>query len=845
MPERIVASQAEDAPPPDVDHGKWAICCSGVGVRAATYCLGALQGLDGAGLAGRARWLLGVSGGSYIVASYTLVGHTLEQQSQTKKTAAMQASAGTQVPGNRDGEDHAGNNPPAYGLDTPEERYLRNTSVVLGVGTRLVGILSTLLGAASIFVLAGALVFAFSHAWGWLLAWQGVLTWTGGKVSASVTAWTWWLLPVAAATCTAVLLVHWRVTLASRGAGQGLRRARQISQAAAVTVGLSLVMLAEPLLIAWLFDSTGAVGSMVHFFSYGGADVRLFAALAGLVVAVTAVTWFGQRQLVKLSFRSGADGGALDFFTEMTKAITDSIPGWPGSAVAALLYLVMLTFLFAAQLAAFLAAGLIIAVGALAALVWSAAGARAGFTLTQLWPVIGAFAIVMLARIATDVNRLSSHDLTRWRLADAYAVTRRAAAETNPGRRQDLLADAALTRLSELSKQQGGTEPVICATARINPDRGVPSGGRAFRLTFDPACVTLHGAPSDERQETGANTRDYEHLVGHTRLTLFDLVTISDSPSVLDQTITPVLGGAVTRGVYRILLTATGLRRGFWLPHPSVVSQARTYLDEHHSLSGKDRWRWLALLWYMLPRPHGDRSEDRSTSQEARLWAHALELREACTRPQSSRRTRFLAALLWRTMQPTLGLLWAAAVGHGSYRATWMHVTDAETSDNLGLVEALHRGATNILILDACRDWALTWFSLGKAMVAASVDEGVQIYLDPTVMTASREEVRLRPGQVVRPWAFGTFARDQALPGTAARPGHEPLPAEGGIWVCKPAWWREAPWDIQAYAQGHPGYPDRILGEELYDVAEFDAYRKLGIAAIHEMSVKDAGFRNW
>ena len=836
VPEQIAASQAEPAlaAPPARDDHEWAICCSGVGVRAATYCLGALQASDDAGLARRAKWLLGVSGGSYIVASYAVVRHMLDQQVPSK-TTARKIGAGMGAPSDQGEDDHTNNAPPAFAADTPEEQYLRDTSgrPVLGASTGLVGVLTTLLGAASVFVLAGAPVYAFSHAWGWLLARQDVLTWAGGNVSASVTAWTWWVVPVAAAAWTVVLLVRWRVALASRGPGLGLRRARQISWAASVT-RLSLVMLAEPLLISRLYDSTGMVGSIVHFFGFEGSAIRQFTVLAGLVLAVTAVTWFGQRQLAKLSFRTGAGGGALDFLTEMSKTITNAIPGWPGALLAALLYLIILAYFFAAQLAAFFAAGLIIIVGALAALMWSAAGVREGFTLAQLWPVIGAFAIVILARIAIDVNRLSLHDLTRWRLADTYAVTRRAAAETNPADRQELLADAALIRLSELSEQEGA-EPVICATARISPERDVRSGSRAFRLTFDPARVRLHGAPSEGYQEASANTRDYEHLVGHTHLTLFDLATISDSPSAPGGTATFALQGKLIRGVYQILLTATSLRRGFWLPHPRVVSQAKTYLDESQKLRRNDRWWWLALIWYMVPRPHADRRQARSPHQkappEAQLWAHVLKLREASARPGSSRRIRFLAALSWRTMQPTLGLLWAAAAGHGSYRATWMHVTDAENSDNLGLVEALDRGADNILVLDVGRDSANTWFSLAEAMAAALANEGVHVALDPTTMitlSGGHDRITLAPGQVARPWARGTFTRDRAWAGAGARPAY------GQIWVCKPGWWQGAPWDIRAYAAGHPTYPDGSPGEQLYDGAEFDSYRKLAIATVQD-----------
>src|SRR5215469_11069444 len=49
-------------------YDDWAICCSGGGIRSATYCLGGLQSLDEGGLLGKAKWIVGVSGGSYIAA---------------------------------------------------------------------------------------------------------------------------------------------------------------------------------------------------------------------------------------------------------------------------------------------------------------------------------------------------------------------------------------------------------------------------------------------------------------------------------------------------------------------------------------------------------------------------------------------------------------------------------------------------------------------------------------------------------------------------------------------------------------------------------------------------------
>lgn len=45
-------------------------------------------------------------------------------------------------------------------------------------------------------------------------------------------------------------------------------------------------------------------------------------------------------------------------------------------------------------------------------------------------------------------------------------------------------------------------------------------------------------------------------------------------------------------------------------------------------------------------------------------------------------------------------------------------------------------------------------------------------------------------------------------------------------------WWMGAPWDVRAYAAGHPTHPTDYTLEQLYDSAEFDAYRELGACSV-------------
>ncbi len=767
---------------------EWAICCSGGGIRSAAFCLGALQSLDRRGVLAKAKWILGVSGGSYIATSRALVAHDLP----------------------------AGTEPRAYAAGTPEERNLRdNTRYIAPNGaTVLVGVLSLLLGAMVTSVLVLAPLYALAHAWGWLLRWSGGLVPSGPHaLTAAVTGLAWWLPTVIAAGVTLGLFAYWWLTLEPpRHPGRparwwevltpddpdrGASSAALVAWAATLTAGLALAMLAVPPVISWLTRSTGSLGTIAHFVGFGQRPAWSFAAVTGLIAAVAGVARLGQAGLAKWNSLGGPAQGKG---AAQQPGLLTQLAGW-----------------LRQQLLPWLASAVIVLGGVVLALLWTSDGARAGFSRGQLWPVVVALGVMLLTRVAVNVNRMSMHDFYRWRLADAFAVTRLAAEERNPLRARTLFAAAAATCLSDLPDgpaAEGEPDLVICGTANINAEREVPPGQGGYCVTFDPQNVTLYG---EEGLAAGgpaqARTSDYEALVGPRRCTLFDVSAISGAA------ISPLMGAA-TRQAYRILLTATNVRLGVWLPHPSLVRQAREGIEQPDK-DGTDQW-WarrplLLLLWYLLPHLLWERDAKRNSGREARLWAHVL-----------TRRLRggLSGALWYRAMQPTLGLLWAEAAGHLSYRGTWMYVTDGGHYDNLGLVEALRRGASHIVVLDASGDKADTWFTLGGAIALARADAGVDIDLDPTTMVQGGRG--LAPGQVVRPWAHGTFSRPQEIPG---------LPRQGEIWVCKLGWWTGAPWDVLAYARDHPSFPCDSTLEQLYDAAEFEAYHELGVATVLDASV--------
>jgi hypothetical protein len=768
----------------NVSHGgaeEWAICCSGGGIRSASYCLGAMQRIEEDKLLspdspismGNVSTIVGVSGGSYITASRALVANGIE--------AAAGEAAATPAYG------------PAYATGSPEEQHLRDNTNYLApdAKTLLAGVLSLLFGVAVTLVLVLTPLFALAHAWGWLLRSRGVLT-NGVAAHGHASQWTtgaamttWWIWPVIAAGVTFVVFLWWWVTLMpSRGGGEAhsMRAVSALGWAASITVALAIAMLAVPDLIAWLSGPhSGDLKTVLDDLGFGAGAAWTPAALVGFVAAVVAVAQSARTAVAKYDLLKAPAAG------QTQSGLLGTVTGYLRSLVLP-----------------WVAAVLILLAGFVVVLRWVKDGAAAGFAAGQVWLFVAAVAVMLAGRVLADVNRISLHDFYRWRLATAYSVERDPASASG-------IKNVPGALLSRLSGQR--PRPVLCATANVNARREVPVGRGALSFTFDPDHATLRGPGADEPLQVPIT--DYEALAGPSRFTLFDVSAISGAA------FSPLMGAA-TMQAYRLLFTLTDLRLGIWLPHPAVLKAARAELDKQlgtQRTSGHrgDRW-WHVLgmlFWYAMPHPLWRQRQDKLDQREARLWAYVLRLR---TDGRKSR--QFCGGQLYHALQPTLGMLYAEAAGHTHYRCTWICVTDGGHYDNLGLVETLNRGAQRILVLDASGDKANTWFTLGGAIAQARSDARTEIQLDPPEMCDP--EHGLAAGQVVRPWVSGTFTR---YPVSA--------PAQyGSILVCKLGWWVTAPWDVRAYAAGHPDYPSDSTLQQLYDDAEFDAYRELGWASV-------------
>lgn len=395
-------------------------------------------------------------------------------------------------------------------------------------------------------------------------------------------------------------------------------------------------------------------------------------------------------------------------------------------------------------------AGSAIALGLLvvALLAWTSSAAYWGFRWGDALLIGGALLVVLVWQLVTDVNRNSIHSFYRARLSSAFAVQR-----TDDGldaRPRDYSQPVPLETL------QGRPALVICAAVNTDEAGRVPSGRGCAPWTFSPAYT---GITSGEmfRGEPGlvasVSASAVAPLAGmlptetYVRRAGSRLVTVPGAVAVSGAAVSPAMGRE-TRAPIRVLLGLANVRLGLWLPNPLLTTP-------DHPVGG---------VWNLMK---------------------------------------------WQLHQPGPLSLLREMAGRTGLTRRWVYVTDGGHYENLGLVEALRRGATEIVVFDASGDSPGSWSAFGLAVQTARADLGVEIDLDPTSM---------------RPRDGGEGAPTLVAHGTCRYPNG----VEGDLWLCKLARPEKASWDVLAWAKGHPKFPHDSTAQQLYGDREFEAYRALG-----------------
>lgn len=147
-------------------------------------------------------------------------------------------------------------------------------------------------------------------------------------------------------------------------------------------------------------------------------------------------------------------------------------------------------------------------------------------------------------------------------------------------------------------------------------------------------------------------------------------------------------------------------------------------------------------------------------------------------------------------------------LGLNQLNLPFLYVTDGGHYENLGAMELLRRGCTEVYCFDASKD---ELGALGDMISLARSELNVEVKIDP-------EE--LRPND-------GGISKKDCVEGTIRYPDG----TEGCIYYARPAITKNAPADVTVYHRQNPRFPRDPTGDQLYTGQRFEAYRALGLSA--------------
>ncbi|MBV1893867.1 MAG: hypothetical protein KUG57_07450 [Ilumatobacteraceae bacterium] len=176
---------------------------------------------------------------------------------------------------------------------------------------------------------------------------------------------------------------------------------------------------------------------------------------------------------------------------------------------------------------------------------------------------------------------------------------------------------------------------------------------------------------------------------------------------------------------------------------------------------------------------------------------------------------------------------WREVIRKFSGDASYLYVSDGGHWENLGLIELLRRGCNRVYLVSAAGDGAQGFGTIGEAIALADEELGIEIEgldLDhlraPDGDPAEDEEVLVHADGTIQ-----RFAPAAHVIGTLRLTGdNEPY---GKIIVLEANLTNGIRWDIQAYAEQHPQFPDDSTLDQFFDHRQFESYRSLGY---HQMS---------
>jgi hypothetical protein len=186
--------------------------------------------------------------------------------------------------------------------------------------------------------------------------------------------------------------------------------------------------------------------------------------------------------------------------------------------------------------------------------------------------------------------------------------------------------------------------------------------------------------------------------------------------------------------------------------------------------------------------------------------------------------------------RPRLTYLLREMIGRNRVDSHFLFVTDGGHYENLGLVELLRRGCTEIYCFDASGGEIPG--ALGDAIALARSELGVEIEIDPAPLVMRRPgDGTAQPAGGVQDGAAGIsseedLAQKSVVTGKFTYRDEHKTP--GVLVYARNVMTADSPWDTKAYHHVDRKFPDDTTMDQFYTDQRFESYRVLGQLAGQE-----------
>lgn len=172
----------------------------------------------------------------------------------------------------------------------------------------------------------------------------------------------------------------------------------------------------------------------------------------------------------------------------------------------------------------------------------------------------------------------------------------------------------------------------------------------------------------------------------------------------------------------------------------------------------------------------------------------------------------------WKHSEPTAGIAYLVKdlIANTDINNNYVYLSDGGHFDNMGIYELVRRKCKYIVLIDGEQDTNGTCEGLANAIRRCRIDFGVEITIDTSLITQKDKD---------------GFASEHAVTGTICYPGVAP---DGKLVYVKTAVTTKLAesTDIREYKMSNPEFPQESTGDQFFNEAQFESYRKLGYLSI-------------